>query len=276
MQPGELWSLGDYAAAGDRWARASGRLAETQTRVGETVLDLACGPGPFAIAAARVGAKVTALDASGTLLDLGRARAEAADVSVEWVRADMTDVPLPDASFDLVVSVFGCMFAPEPEAMATELVRLCRTGGRIAVLAWTPESAFGAMAPMATRYLPPGGRGAPVERWSRPDDISEIFANLPVRLEFATRTVAVTWTGLDEAVDEITGHNPAWIMIRTAVEPTGHWGDLKTELRNLFASHGNHEAAGFTLPVDYLETIAHHRTGTPNRKAGDTPASPRN
>jgi ubiquinone/menaquinone biosynthesis C-methylase UbiE len=220
------------------------------------VLDLACGPAPFAIAAARAGATVTALDAAPALLDLARRRAAAAGVTVEWIEADMTAVPVPDAAFDLVASAFGCMFAPDAEAMAAELVRLCRSGGRIAVLAWTPESAFGAMAPLAGRYLEHSGP-SPVERWARVQNVQEVFAALPVLLDHEVRTVEVVWASLDEAVREITTDNPAWIMIRSAVEPTGRWDALASDLRDLLEAHGRTENGRFVLPVDYLETIAH-------------------
>ncbi|MQM25627.1 class I SAM-dependent methyltransferase [Glycomyces albidus] len=256
MRPGDLWSLGDYAAAGDRWAEASLRLAETYVRPGLAVLDIACGPGPFAIAAALAGARVTALDAAPALLDLARARAADAGAEIDWIEADMTAVPRPDASFDVVASAFGCMFAPDPEAMAAELVRLCRHGGRVAALAWTPESPFGAMAGLAGKYLPNGGDPATVERWTTADSVRDLFGGLPVRVQFAERSVDVVWSSLDQAVAEITDGNPAWIMIRTAVESTGRWGALEADLRDLLADHGREENGRFTLPVAYLETVA--------------------
>ncbi|MFG3341027.1 class I SAM-dependent methyltransferase [Glycomyces sp. NPDC048151] len=256
MQPGALWSMGDYASNGDRWAEASLRLAGELVRPGQTVLDIACGPGPFAIAAALAGAEVTALDAAPALLETARHRARDAGAEVAWVEADMTAVPLGDDAFDLVASAFGCMFAPDPEAMAAELVRLCRSGGRIAVLAWTPESAFGAMAPLVGPYLPGPGGTSPVERWARPASVRAVFAGLPVRLQFAVRTVDVVWDGLDHAVRDITEHNPAWLGIRAAVEPTGRWSDLEWDLRALLAARGREEPGRFTLPVDYLETLA--------------------
>ncbi|MEU5153915.1 class I SAM-dependent methyltransferase [Glycomyces sp. NPDC021274] len=255
MQPGTLWSMGDYASNGDRWAAASRQLAETTVRPGMDVLDIACGPGPFAIAAAQAGARATGLDAAPKLLEVAKRRAGDAGVAVEWIEADMTAVPLGDAAFDLVASAFGCMFAPDPEAMAAELVRLCRSGGRIAVLAWTPESAFGSMGPMVGPYLP-GGGGSPIERWTRAESVTEVFAGLPVRLQFAVRTVDVVWDGLDHAVGDITENNPAWLGIRAAVEPTGRWSDLESELRELFAARGRTESGRFVLPVDYLETLA--------------------
>ncbi|WP_051326277.1 class I SAM-dependent methyltransferase [Glycomyces tenuis] len=255
MDAGTLWSLGDYAAAGDRWAEASTRIAEAYATPDLAVLDVACGPGSLAVAAAAAGAEVTGLDAAPALLELARARADAAGVGVEWIEADMTALPFPDDAFDLVASAFGCMFAPEPEAMAAELARVCRPGGRIAVLAWTSESAFGAMGPLAASYLPGAGGGAPVHRWARAESIREVFAGLPVELDAAVRTVDVVWSDLDQAMAEITEGNPAWIGIRATVEPTGRWPELESRLRRLLADHGRAEDR-FTLPVDYLETVA--------------------
>lgn len=256
MQPGTLWSMGDYASNGDRWAEASLQLAASTARPGMVVLDIACGPGPFAIAAALAGAHVTGLDAAPALLALARNRARDAGAAVDWVEADMTAVPLDDDAFDLVASAFGCMFAPDPEAMAAELVRLCRSGGRIAALAWTPESAFGAMAPLVGPYLPGGGGRSPVEHWARPENVKAVFADQAVRLQFAVRTVDVAWDDLDHAVRDITENNPAWLGIRAAVEPTGRWNELESDLRALLAARGRSEPARFVLPVEYLETIA--------------------
>lgn len=168
----------------------------------------------------------------------------------------MTAVPLGDDAFDLVASAFGCMFAPDAEAMAAELVRLCRSGGRIAVLAWTPESAFGSMAPLVGPYLPGGGGASPVERWTRPENVKAVFAAQPVRLQFTVRTVDVVWDDLDHAVRDITENNPAWLGIRATVEPTGRWSDLEADLRALLAARGRTEPGRFRLPVDYLETLA--------------------
>lgn len=256
MRPGELWSKGDYASNGDRWAEASRRLAAATVRPDMAVLDIACGPGPFAIAAALAGAKVSGLDAAPALLELAGKRAREAGAEVEWIEADMTAVPLDDGAFDLVASAFGCMFAPDPETMAAELVRLCRSGGRIAVLAWTPDSAFGALAPLVRPYLPGGGGGSPVERWARPESVKAVFADQAVRLQFAVRTVDVVWDDLDHSVSDITENNPAWLGIRGAVEPTGRWSDLESDARELFAARGREEPDRFVLPVDYLETLA--------------------
>lgn len=256
MKPGSLWSMGDYVSNGDRWAVVSRELAEATVEPGSAVLDVACGPGPFAIAAARAGARVTGLDAAPRLLEVAERRADDAGVAVEWIEADMTAVPFGDGAFDLVASAFGCMFAPDPEAMAAELVRLCRSGGRIAVLAWTPESAFGAMAPMAGPYLPNGGGVSPVVRWARPEHVEALFASQPVRLRFTARTVDVVWDDLDHAVRDITENNPPWLGIRAAVEPTGRWSELEADLRALLAARGHAGPDRFTLPVEYLETLA--------------------
>ncbi|HEU5129235.1 MAG TPA: class I SAM-dependent methyltransferase [Glycomyces sp.] len=256
MRPAAIWNAGDYAAAGDRWAQASADLALDLAAPGRAVLDLACGPGAFAIAAARAGARATGLDASPALLELARSRAAAAGVPVDWIEADMTAIPSPDDAFDTVASAFGCMFAPDPAAMAAEMVRVCRPGGTVAALAWTPESAFGRMGPLAADFLPSGPGASPVARWERPESVAELFARLPVDLVCTEHVVEVAWDGFDQAVYEISELNPAWLAVRAAVEPSGRWPELVGRLGGLFAAHGRHEGSRFVLPVPYLRSTA--------------------
>lgn len=253
---GAMWSAGNYAAAGDRWAQASVDLAAETASAGRRFLDIACGPGTLAIAAARIGAEVTGLDAAPALLALARGRAEDAGVPVTWVEADMTRIPSPDASFDTVASAFGCMFAPDAAAMAAEMVRVLRPGGTATALAWTPESAFGRTSPMVVPYLPPGAGESPAERWASPEKVAEVYADLPVDVTCAERTVEVVWDDLDQAVHEIIDLNPVWLSIRAGVEPTGRFPELVGELRELLASHGRDEDGRFVLPLPYLQSTA--------------------
>lgn len=256
---GAMWSTGNYAAAGDRWARASVDLAAEVAAPGQRFLDLACGPGTLAIAAARIGANVTGLDASPTLLDLARSRAADAGLPVTWTEADMTQIPSADASFDTVASAFGCMFAPDSVAMAAEMVRVLRPGGTAAALAWTPESAFGRMSPMVAAYLPPGQGDSPAGRWARPDSVTALYADLPVDVTCTEHTVEVVWDDLDQAVYEINELNPVWLSIRAGVEPTGRWPELVGELRALLESHGRQGGGRFVLPLPYLRSVARLR-----------------
>jgi SAM-dependent methyltransferase len=261
MRPAEMWQLGDYATVGDRWADAGIRLVQQVVLPGERVLDVATGPGSIAIAAAQAGASVTGLDVAPSLLVQARARAVAAGLDVRWVEADMTAMPEPDGAYDRVLSAFGAMFAPDPHAMAAELVRVCAPGGLVGVLAWTPESPFGRQADIVFRYLPPeAAQGRPpIEAWGQPASVQEFFAGLPVDVTTAVDTVDVGWASLDEAVDEITSLVPGWVLARGPIETAGAWPRARADVAEVFAAAGHTHDAGFVLPVRYQTTLAQRR-----------------
>jgi SAM-dependent methyltransferase len=142
------------------------------------VLDVAAGTGNASIPAAQTGATVTASDLTPELLEAGQRRAEASGVELDWVEADAENLPFDDESFDVVMSSIGAMFAPHHEAVADELVRVCRPGGTIALLSWTPEGMIGAlfrtMGPFAPAP-PPGAQSPPL--WGSEDHLSGLFGD---------------------------------------------------------------------------------------------------
>jgi SAM-dependent methyltransferase len=158
------WMAGDFG----RIARHSVEGAEefvdrlTITR-GMRVLDVACGTGNLAIPAARKGAQVTGVDIAPNLLEQARGRAAAEGLEVTFEEGDAEQLPYPDAHFDLVISMFGAMFAPRPERVASELTRVCRHGGKVAMANWTPGGFVGKTFSLSSRYVPPpDGIPAPV------------------------------------------------------------------------------------------------------------------
>ncbi|MFD0557015.1 methyltransferase family protein [Stackebrandtia endophytica] len=252
MKPSEVWRLGDYAAVGNRWAAAGEALADWCVSEGDRVLDVACGPGTMAMAAAARGATTTGLDISATLLDTARRNAEQAGLSVTWLEHDMTDLPFADGSFDRVLSAFGCMFAPEPYAMARELRRVCAPGGTIGVLAWGPESAIGRMSPLAGPYLPKESKRPAIEEWGRAERVTSFFAGLG-EVSTVMRSVDITWPSLDIAVEELTTLVPGWVLIRSMLDDDG-WGRLLAEVRVLMAESGHPDGDAFVLRTQYLVT----------------------
>ena len=151
------WAAGDYPAVARHIADDPVRDALTAARVrpGARVLDVATGSGNVALHAANAGAQVVGLDLVPELLDVAHSRALAAGVEIEWVHGDAEALPFADGSFDSVTSVFGVQFAPRHQTTADELVRVCRAGGTIGLINWTPEGLIGEMFQIMGRYLPP-------------------------------------------------------------------------------------------------------------------------
>ncbi len=150
------WSSGDYAVIGTTLQIVGEQLAEAMDlRAGQTVLDVAAGNGNITLAAARRWCKVTSTDYVETLLTVGRKRAEAEGLDIEFQIADAEDLPFADASFDAVVSTFGAMFCPDQDRTAAEIMRVCKSGGRIGLANWTPDGFIGQMFKTLGKYLPP-------------------------------------------------------------------------------------------------------------------------
>ena len=145
---------------------------------GMKVLDVATGTGNAAIPAAQAGATVTASDLTPELFEAGRARAEAAGVTLEWAEADAENLPFEDESFDVVMSSIGAMFAPRHQDVADELVRVCKPGGTIGMLNWTPEGQIGALFRAMGPFAPPPPPGAsPPPLWGSEDHVRELFGD---------------------------------------------------------------------------------------------------
>src|ERR671915_1273156 len=182
----KMWASGDYPSMVDTFLLPLGpRLVEASgIGPGMRVLDVAAGTGNASIPAAQRGASVTASDLTPGLLEAGRRRAEAEGLELEWAEADAERLPFDDASFDVVMSSIGAMFAPHHQDVADELVRVCRPGGTIGLLSWTPEGMLGALFRAMGPFAPPPPPGAqPPPLWGSEEHIRELFGD---RVEFRT------------------------------------------------------------------------------------------
>lgn len=149
-------------------------VRHARVRSGSRVLDVGCGTGVVAITAAKAGAQVTALDLTPELLDVARENARIADVEIDWHEGDIEKLPFGDATFDVVVSQFGHMFAPRPDVAVAEMLRVLKPGGTIAFSTWPPELFIGRMFALLGRYMPPPPPGvAPPPLWGDPNVIRE-------------------------------------------------------------------------------------------------------
>ena len=150
------WMAGDYPRVARLTERAANEFTgRLQLKPGMKVLDVACGSGNLAIPAAKAGAIVTGVDIAPNLLDEARGRAAGETLDIRFQEGDAEDLPFEGGAFDVVVSMFGAMFAPRPEVVAGELTRVCRHGGRIALASWTPSGFIGELFRVTGRHVPP-------------------------------------------------------------------------------------------------------------------------
>ena len=186
-----MWASGDYPQMVETFLLPLGpRLVEAVgIGAGDTVLDVAAGTGNASLPAARAGATVTASDLTPELLDAGRRTAEAEGLELTWTEADAEHLPFEDASFDVVMSAIGAMFAPFHQPVADELVRVCRPGGRIGLLSWTPEGMIGSLFRTLGQFAPPPPEGAqPPPLWGSEEHVRDLLGDR-VRLRSVTRDV---------------------------------------------------------------------------------------
>lgn len=169
----EMWA--SFAPTAMFTTPVAGHLVRfAQVGAGEAVLDVGCGTGVVAITAARVGARVSGLDLTPQLLEEARENARIADRQITWTEGDAEALPYPDASFDVVLSQFGHMFAPRPEATVAEMRRVLKPGGRIAIATWPPEHVIGRLFAFIGRHSPPPPPGAaPPPQWGNPALVTE-------------------------------------------------------------------------------------------------------
>src|SRR4051812_11383312 len=160
------WASGDFSVVASRIVFQAEHLCETaDIQAGWRVLDGATGSGNAAIAAARRGCEVVGIDYVPALLERGRVRAAADGLDVQFVEGDAEDLRFPDASFDAVLSIYGVMFAPDHRRAASELARVCRPGGLIALASWTPDGFIGETFRIFSNYITPNHGLQPPVRW---------------------------------------------------------------------------------------------------------------
>ena len=189
-----MWATGDYPKLATELVAPLGPVLVEATRIGpgDRVLDVAAGTGNAAIPAARAGASVVASDLCPELLQSGAAIAAEQGVELEWREADAHALPFGDNEFDVVVSCIGVMFAPFHEQSAGELVRVCKPGGRIGLLSWTPEGHIGQLFATMKPYMPPPPPGAqPPPLWGREDHVRALLGDRVTDVVSERRTLTV-------------------------------------------------------------------------------------
>jgi len=205
-----LWASGDYPAVAAELIPALGPelVRACGVRAGDRVLDVAAGSGNAAIPAAAAGATVTASDITPELFESGRRIAAERGVELEWVEADAEALPFADDSYDVVMSCVGAMFAPHHQVTADELVRVCRPGGTIGMINWTPEGFIGNLFATMKPYAPPPPAGAnPPPLWGAENHVRELFGDTVTDLTTCRQTVHIDHCSTPEAFREYWKRN---------------------------------------------------------------------
>jgi SAM-dependent methyltransferase len=190
-----MWALGDYPRLADDIVTDLGPILVRACgiRPGDRVLDVAAGSGNAAIPAAQAGASVVASDLTPELLEAGQRAAARRGAELEWRQADAEGLPFADGEFDTVLSCLGVMFAPHHQSSADELIRVCRPGGTIGLLNWTPEGFIGQMFAVMKPYAPSPPPGAqPPPLWGREDHVRSLLGDRVTDVRATRQTVRVS------------------------------------------------------------------------------------
>jgi ubiquinone/menaquinone biosynthesis C-methylase UbiE len=260
-----MWAMGDY----DRFARATvwelGPVVVEACGVtrGQRVLDVAAGTGNVAIRAAKAGALVAASDLTPEHFDAGRRGAAAEGVELEWVEGDAEALPFDDDTFDVVTSCFGAMFAPNQQAVADELVRVCRPGGTIGMMNFTPEGTGGEFFALLAPYAPPPPPGAaPPVLWGDERHVRRLFGDR-VTFRALTRRTYTERAPSPQAYGRLCmeAFGPLVAIRASLRDQAGRQADLDRALLDGVIRWNRGRAEGpVDIPYEYLLVVAQKQT----------------
>ena len=253
------WASGDYAAVGTRLLLTAELLCESvDLRAGERVLDVACGHGNASLAAARRFCQVTGIDYVPGLLERARARAAAEGLEIEFAEGDAEDLAFPDASFDAVLSCLGVMFTPRQEQAAAELLRVCRPGGTLGLVNWTPTGFIGQLLRTVGKHVPPPAGVRPPPQWGTEERLGELLGDAVSRLDIQRRTYVFRFRSPD---DFATFFRDNYGPVHKAFGPLDEPGRERfyADLTALAREHDQEEGPSVAMPAEYLEVVATRR-----------------
>jgi 2-polyprenyl-3-methyl-5-hydroxy-6-metoxy-1,4-benzoquinol methylase len=251
------WMAGDFGQI----ARYSAPHAEEfiqrlSIAPGMRVLDVACGTGNLAIPAAKRSADVTGIDIAPNLLEQARLRADAEGVRATFEEGDAEQLPYGDGQFDLVMSMFGAMFAPRPDRVASELIRVCRKGGTIAMANWTREGLAGQLFALTARYLPPPNGVPPPTLWGDEATVRQRFGDTVSSLSMERRPFAMKFPfSPKETVRFFREYFGPTRVTFSKLDGAAQLAYAQ-DLENLWAERNEADDGTTSVPSEYLEVIA--------------------
>ncbi|WP_327739664.1 class I SAM-dependent methyltransferase [Streptomyces nojiriensis] len=256
-----MWALGDYQSVASHVIPDLGAVLVKECGIqrGDRVLDVAAGSGNAAIPAALAGADVVASDLTPELLEIGRHLAAVRGAALEWREADAEHLPFADGEFDVVMSCVGIMFAPHHRPAAEEMLRVCRSGGTVGLINWTPQGFVGRMFATMKPYAPPPPPGAqPPPLWGEEEHVHELFGDAVTDVDSRRRTVRVDrFTGPTDFREFFKAcYGPTVAVYRAVAGEPDRVAELDAALDALAAEH----TVDGVMEWEYLLLTAHRRS----------------
>ena len=249
------WSSGNYAVVGTTLQIVGEQLCEAMDlRAGSKVLDVAAGNGMVSLAAARRWCDVTSTDYVPALLESGRARATANGLSIKFMEADAESLPFDDASFDAVVSTFGVMFAPNQAQAASEMMRVCKRGGRIGLANWTPDGFIGQVFKTLGKYLPPPAGAKSPALWGTRAALNEMFGSQASSIKAEPRFFNFRYKSAEHFLDVFKTYYGPVLKAFAALDAAAQQ-DLHNDLYALIVRMNKSGDATMVVPSEYLEVV---------------------
>jgi ubiquinone/menaquinone biosynthesis C-methylase UbiE len=248
------WSSGDYALIGTTLQIVGEDLCEAlDVRSGHKVLDVAAGNGNASLAAARRWCEVVATDYVTALLERASERAAAERLVIEFRQADAEALPFADGSFDVVLSTFGVMFTPDQERAASEMLRVCRRGGKIGLANWTPDGFIGQLFKTIGQHVPPSGAKSPA-LWGTQERIAELFEPHAASVQSAQRNFVFRYRSPEHWLDVFKTYYGPVLKTFAALEPAAQ-AALERDLIALIGRFNRSGDGSMVVPSGYLEVV---------------------
>lgn len=249
------WASGDFSIVGTTLQIVGETLAEAaDVRADEAVLDVAAGNGNATLAAARRFAQVTSTDYVPALLDKGRRRAEAEHLPVAFEVADAEALPFEDARFDVVLSTFGVMFAPDQARAASEMLRVVRPGGRIGLANWTPDGLIGRLFKVVGAHVPPPAGLRSPALWGTEAHLAELFGAGAAHIRTERRHFAFRYRSAEHFLQVFRDLYGPTHKAFAALDATGQ-AALARDILALLAEFDTGGGRGLVAPSAYLEVV---------------------
>ena len=252
-----VWSAGEYQELSPLIADV-GEVVVTRADIkqGMRVLDVACGTGNASRPAARTGARVTGIDLTPKLLEIGRTKATNEGLDIDWQEGDAENLPFESGQFDRVLSTFGHMFAPRHRRAADEMARVCRKGGAIVTATWTPEGTVGAVFKASAAYMPPPpDYASPPTKWGTEDHVRELFAGVATDFEFERLINWIEWDSIEVGTDFFMSRFGPMVTARQMLGD--RFESLRADVVEIWRRANAATDSTFRLPQEYLLSIIH-------------------